>query len=468
MEEQKAQLHNEEAEKYVVGGLLSNSELYWSVADRLKPSLFFNSKIARTVRCIIEIFRSGEMADIVSVITYMTSHPDFNNPDPWEVAEYSNFCIVSAFQQHFAILEDLYTRRCYFELGAKLMKFSSDPTESFEEIQKEISKVIEEGSEKRKRVKSLRDANKELKKRVDDNYNGTSETMIPTGFRDIDERGGLQVCDFDVIGGESSMGKTSLLMTFVENAAQSGVPSMIFSMEMMSSQIAARLASHRAKISSGVIQYKKLSDWQMNEFNQAIKQTDELPIYFDDDSTISFDSIVASIRLNVRRLGIKLVGIDYLQILSTTGHVKNQEQFLGDVSRKLKNLAKELKICIIALSQLARNINDPKPNLSRLRASGQIGEAADTVIFVWRPSEYAKSYTDFQVDNISKTAELIFDKGRNIGKYNCIVGFDKATTHFYEYDGEVKRLGEIHISGKKKDKKEEEAMKVPEQGALPF
>lgn len=468
MDEAKVLLHDDEAEKYVVGGILNNQELYWSVADRLKPSLFANERIARTIRCIIEIFKQGDTADIISVSSYMTSHRDFNNPEPWEIAEYSSHYISANFSQCFAIVEELYTRRRYYELGARLMQFGTDPTTSFEEIQKDITLVVEEGAEKKKRVKSLRDANQELKERVQRNYDGTSETMIPTGFKEIDERGGLQTGDFVVIGGESSMGKTSLLMTIAENAAQRGVPSMIFSMEMESSQIAARLASHRAKISSGVIQYKKLSDWQMNEVSQAMKQTDELPIYFDDESTISSDSIFASIRMNVRRLGVKLVGIDYLQILSTIGHVKNQEQFLGDLSRKFKNLAKELKICIVALSQLARNINDPKPNLSRLRASGQIGEAADTVIFVWRPSEYGKSYTDFSVDNIQNTAELIFDKGRNIGKYSCIVGFDKETTHFYEYEGEVKRLGEIHTDFNKGKKGEEQSLPEVKQGDLPF
>ena len=469
MEDSKVLLHDDDAEKYVVGGLLNNAELYWSVADRIKPVLFVNQKLSRTVHCIIEIFKQGETADIISVNNYTMAHRDFNNPEPWEIAEYSSCYISANFQQCFSIVEDLYTRRRYFELGAKLMKFGTDATKTFEEIQKDISSVLDEGAEKKQCIKSLRDANKELKKRVRDNYEGTSDTMIPTGFQEIDERGGLQTGDFDVIAAESSQGKTSLLMTIAENAAQKGVPSMIFSMEMQSSQIAARIVSSKAQISSGVIQYKKLNDWQMNELSQAMKKTDELPIYFDDESTISFESIVASIRMNVRRLGVKLIGIDYLQILASTGNINNQEQFLGSIARKLKNLAKELSVCIVALSQLARNTTEPKPTLSRVRASGQIVEAADTVIMIWRPSEYAKSYQDFVCDT-SRTAELIFGKGRNIGTFNCIVGFDKATTHFYEYDGEVKRLGEIHISGKKKQKEEEVQAKAQEiePGSLPF
>lgn len=468
-EESKVVLHDEEAEKYIVGGIMNNADLYYSVADRIKPELFSNAKISRTAKCIIEIYQSGNIADLVSVSNYLMAHPHQDNPDVGTLADYYSHCIVGAFGQHFNIIEDLYTRRRYYELGSKLMSFGTDLTKTYEEIQREINLVVEEGAERKKRVKSLKDANKELKKRVQDNYNGTSDTMIPTGIKEIDDRGGLQRGDFDVFAAESSQGKTSLLMTIAENAGISGVPSMIFSMEMQSSQIAARLASHRAKISSGVIQYKKLSDFQMNDLDQALRQTDELPIYFDDESTISFDSIVASIRLNVPRLGVKLVGIDYLQILASVGNISNQEQFLGYVARKFKNLAKEMQICIVALSQLARNSSDPKPTLSRVRASGQIVEAADTVAMIWRPSEYGKGYSDYIVDDVQKTAELIFGKGRNVGTFNCIVGFDKETTHFYEYEGEVRKLGEIHVGGKKKDKTEEASVKKePEQGQLPF
>ena len=290
--------------------------------------------------------------------------------------------------------------------------------------------------------------------------------MIKTGFKDIDDKGGLQIGDFDVIAAESSMGKTSLLTCIMVNAATNGIPCMLYSMEMMSSQIAARVAAPKAKISSGVIQYKKLNDYQMNDLAAAMKATEDLPIYFDDDSTVSIESIIASIRRNVKRLKVKLVGIDYLQILASSGSVRNQEQFLGSIARRLKNLAKELQVCIVALSQLARNVNDPKPTLSRVRASGQIVEAADTVIMIWRPSEFGKGYDDYTNVPLSTTAELIVGKGRNIGTFTCIVGFDKGTTYFYNYEGEVSKVGELHYDSRN-DKKQDE-QREPEQNELPF
>ena len=471
-------LHDDQAETCVVGTLLCNEDCYYSVAERIKPYMFFNNKLARIVEVIIALYGDGQNVNIITVCEYLATHKDHNNPEVWEVAEYSSAAIISAFEDSFNVVESLYVRRRYFALGSKLIEFGTNHTTTLEEVRREIDDVLEEEVEKQKRVKSLRDANKELKQRVMKNYDGSSDTMIPTGFKAIDEKGGLQVGDFDVIAAESSAGKTSLLTCIMVNAASAGVPSMLFSMEMMSAQLAARIVSPKAKISSGTIQYKRLEDWQLNELSQALKQTDTLPIYFDDESTISIDSIISSIRRNVKRLKIKLVGIDYLQILCSAGNVKNQEQFLGSIARKLKNLAKELQICIVALSQLARNITDPKPTLSRVRASGQIVEAADSVIMIWRPAEYGKGYDDYvKPDGNSQTAELIIGKGRNIGTFTCIVGFEKSTTYFYNYEGEVQKTGEIHISsvkGKKaetiqdaKNAKQEELF--PKEGdGLPF
>ena len=458
-------LHDDQAERFVVGALLCSEECYYSVADRIKPGLFINPKLSRVVDIIIKLYSEGSNVNIITVSEYIISHPSPENPELFEIADYSTEAVLSAFEDSFNVVESLYIRRRYFSLGSKLIEFGTNPATTLTEVQQEISTVLEEDAEKRKGVRSLREANKELKERVEKNYIGASDTMIPTGFTVIDDKGGLQVGDFDVIAAESSAGKTSLLTCIMVNAANAGIPCMIFSMEMMSAQIAARIVAPKAKISSGIIQYKRLDDWQMNEFSQALKQTDDLQIYFDDESTISIDSIISSIRRNVKRLKVRLVGIDYLQILGSVGTVKNQEQFLGSIARRLKNVAKELQICIVALSQLARNITDPKPTLGRVRASGQIVEAADTVMMIWRPSEYGKGYDDYPSVPTGNTAELIVGKGRNIGTFTCIVGFDKESTYFYNYTGDAKKAGEIHYDDSKgKNKQHYE----PEQGELPF
>lgn len=458
-------LYNEQAEIFVIGALLNSEECYFSVADRLTPAFFSNAKISRLASVIVLLHNQGKKVNIISVTEYLLSHPDYNNPEAWEIADYSTSTVLSAFDDSFATIESLYVRRRYFSLGAKLMEFGTNRATSIEEIQKEISEVLHNDTEKKNHVKSLREANEDLKHLVWENHEGKNSTMISTGFDFLDSKGGFQFGDFNVIAAESSAGKTSLFTTIMVNAASVGIPCMMYSMEMQSTQIAARIVAPRAKISSGIIQYKRLDDWQMNELSQAMKQTDVLPIFFDEDSTLSIDSIISSIRRNVVAHSIKLVGIDYLQILSATGKITNHEQFMGSVARRLKNLAKELKICIVALSQLARNNLEPKPTLGRVRASGQIVEAADTVMLIWRPSEYGKSYDDFPTVSTEGTAEIIIGKGRNIGTGSFIVGFDKTTTNFYNYTGV---FTPVEVNADNNSGKPQIPFPEPEQGELPF
>ena len=233
------------------------------------------------------------------------------------------------------------------------------------------------------------------------------------------------------------------------NAAKAGKPVMCYSMEMMAEQIAARINATISKVSSSLIQYKKLYESQFNDVQKAVNETNDLPIYFDDSSTTSAEAIFTSMRASSKKYGIKVFIIDYLQILSSIKSVSDQQSFLGEVSRKLKNLAKELNVNVTVLSQLTRNNQDPMPTLDRLRASGQIAEASDTVLLIWRPSLYGKtSYKDSYAP-VEGTAQIIIAKGRNIGTGSFIAGFDADTTNFYDFPEE--QLQSWAKSGKPKE-----------------
>ena len=137
----------------------------------------------------------------------------------------------------------------------------------------------------------------------------------------------------------------------------------------------------------------------------------------------------------VIKYGIKGVIVDYLQILNVNMKGANKEQQMGDVARRLKNIAKELDIWVIALSQLSRDNQNPAPTLSRLRDSGQIAEAADMVMLIYRPEVYGKRYTDdFSSKEVKGTAMIDIAKGRNIGLLKLLVGFNSKTTNFYEIE----------------------------------
>ena len=218
-------------------------------------------------------------------------------------------------------------------------------------------------------------------------------------------------------------------MSILRFAALSGTKSIIYSMEMRKEQIASRLASIESGVPANQIMYSQLTSSQLESFDKGLARLLHLPIYFDDNSTSNIDSIINSIRYMKRKYDIDGAAVDYLQILNVNMKGANKEQQMGDVARRLKNLAKELDIWIIALSQLNRDKDNPVPSIARLRDSGQIAEAADMVMLIYRPEVKGKSYPgEFSHVDTKSTAMIDVAKGRNIGIMKFICKFDAPTT----------------------------------------
>ncbi len=186
-----------------------------------------------------------------------------------------------------------------------------------------------------------------------------------------------------------------------------------------------------------------LSASRLKAVDVATAGVEGMPVFFDDRSGSTLESILASIRTMRARHGIRDAVVDYLQILSVNAREANREQQMGEAACRLKNLAKDLGVWIIAVSQLSRDKADPVPSLSRLRASGQIAEAADVVILVYRPgAEGRERYPEpFGRVSVRDTALIDVAKGRNIGTMKFIAGFDGATASFRDI-GEVPLAGE--------------------------
>lgn len=224
-------------------------------------------------------------------------------------------------------------------------------------------------------------------------------------------------------------------MSIMRNAASLGAKIAMYSMEMKKEQITARILSMESGVPANQIMYSRLTDSQIQAIDVGVGKMSGKGIYFDDRSTSNIDTIISSIRYMKLKFGIDGAIIDYLQILNVNMKGANKEQQMGDVARRLKNLAKELDIWIIALSQLNRDTMNPVPTLGRLRDSGQIAEAADVVILIYRPEVNNKSYpNDFSNVDTKGTAMIDIAKGRNIGLLRFICGFNAATTCFYNLD----------------------------------
>ena len=232
-----------------------------------------------------------------------------------------------------------------------------------------------------------------------------------------------------------SVKKTSLAIALALSAAKNGEGVAFYSMEMKKEQLAARMIAIESGVPSNNILYSQLSTEQFGLVDKGIGKIYGKPVYFDDRSNSNIDTILTSIRTMKLKYNISGAVVDYLQILSVNMKGSNTEQQMGEAARRLKNLAKDLDIWIVALSQLNRDMVNPIPSLARLRASGQIAEAADVVMLLYRPERYGKFYPEpFQNARTDGTAMVDVAKGRNIGICKFIIGFDASTTHFYDMD----------------------------------
>lgn len=434
-------LFSDKLEVGVLTCILNNNNNFFAQNTALKADLFHNQKNRKLFSLIQKGISDGKTVDLMYVVSETSKSTDKQAYAIDELmSNFTGYISDALFGQYVETLSELAKRRRMWLLGQKLIRLGVDMSYSVNEARKEVEATLEAEDEGVSDVISMKEANEKMMKKVHDNISGVSDTFLPTGFAFLDDHCGFQTGDFNVIAAASSSGKTSLATKIAVNVAKSGKPVMCYSMEMTAEQLAARINSPIANVSSSLIQYKKLYEQQFYDVQNAVKETDGLPIYFDDKSTSSAEAIFTSIRANVRSRGIKMFVIDYLQILSSVKAVKDEQSFLGEVSRKLKNLAKELQVNITVLSQLSRNNQDPMPTLDRLRASGQIAEASDTILMIWRPSLYGKtSYRD-SLAPVDGTAEIIIGKGRNVGTGSFIVGFEPSTTNFYDLTEEQREM----------------------------
>lgn len=276
----------------------------------------------------------------------------------------------------------------------------------------------------------------ELLMAIEDRVNGKEEESIYTDFCMIDEKGGLHPTDLNIIAGATSMGKTSFGLCVLKNVAAKGVPCAVYSLEMSSQQLCARLIAQDGDgVSSSELMYQKLDAPTYSKVITWGQALSTLPIYFDESSVQDLDGLCASIRNIVYQQGVRVVLVDYIQLLKVR-NIADDVKAMADAARELKNLAKQLNIVVIALSQLSRPREDrsPVPTLSKLRGSGGIEEAADNVYLIYRPEYYKKDFPGgWSMYSTKDAALLIRAKGRNIGVAERLLKFTPATTKYVDW-----------------------------------
>lgn len=432
-------VNDPKAEQYVIGSLLVDPTAYTLVSQYLDEDCFYDPMCRDIWKAVDNMGKQGMPIDVISVSAELNKLK--SNVTALDLMNISAQIASSAHVEYHAIrLQDLGRRRKLWVVGQQLSKVGLSEEILTADAHQEAIESIGGVFEKADGVFTLNDAMNSLNEIMVKNATvGGVTTGTKTGMERFDEKGGLQKSDLIIVAGETSQGKTSLALCMTRHAIENGAKVAFYSMEMTKEQLTARLLSAKTNIPANNILYSgSLAPSEIRMIDDARGKLPGENLFFDDKSTSNIDSILLSIRMLKMQKDIDGAVVDYLQILNVNSRSTSfsREQAMGDAARRFKNLAKELNIWIIALSQLSRDSNCPEPNLNRLRDSGQIGEAADVVILVYRAEYYNRAYPapfdnkdDYPTDG---TAMIDVAKGRNIGTFKFFMGFNKNTTNFFK------------------------------------
>ncbi len=433
--------HSIEAESSVLGGLLLDNNVWDRVADLLIESHFYRYEHQKIFSSIGQLINANRPADVITVFEHLKSLGNANDlgglPYLNTLAQYvpsaGNIRRYAEIVRERAILRKLVTASD--EIAANAFNPQGKPVDRIlDEAEAKIFAIGEEGSRTKQGFQSMDALVIELLDRVQEMADNPKDvTGVPTGFVDLDRMtSGLQAGDLVVLAARPSMGKTSFAVNIAENVAiKEGLPVAIFSMEMGASQLALRVVGSIGRVDQGHLRTGKLTDEEWPRLTEAIEKLRLVSMHIDETPGLTPGELRANARRLARQHGkLGLIVVDYLQLMTGSGSAsasENRATELGEISRGLKMLAKELQCPVIALSQLNRSVetrSDKRPMMSDLRESGAIEQDADIIMFIYRDDYYDKESKEPNV------AEVIIGKQRNGPTGTVKLFFQKNQTRF--------------------------------------
>ncbi len=440
-----------EVEQAVLGALMLEKNAVTDTIDMLKSESFYDPKHQLIFAAIHDLFKSSSPIDILTVVNLLRKNGELEAAGGAAyVSGLTNRVASSAHVEfHARIIAEKHIKRELIRMSSEVMKSAYDDTtdvfDVLNEAEASLFQIAENNMGKQVDVMQsvVRQAIEEIEKAAQ-NKDGISG--IPTGFFDLDKlTSGWQRSDMIVIAARPAMGKTAFVLSMARNTAvdyNMGVA--IFSLEMSSVQLVKRLIASETRLSAEKLRKGNLREDEFQQLHSRISKLATAPIYIDDTPGISVFDLRAKCRRLKMQYNIELVIIDYLQLM-TAGGAKgagNREQEISTISRSIKEIAKELNVPVIALSQLSRSVEqrggDKRPVLSDLRESGAIEQDADIVSFIYRP-EYYGFIQDEEGNSNQGVGELIVAKHRNGALDNVRLRFIGEFARFENlaYGGEM-------------------------------
>lgn len=425
---------NTEAEMAVLGSMLIDENAIGVAIEALDKNSFYKDYHQKIYDVILSLYNDNRAIDLITLTDELkrTGMLDKIGGVSY-LTEMANSVPTAANIGHYvAIVKEKFILRSLITNCTKIIQSSYQSEGNVSELVDEAEKLIFEVSDNRQRGSflALKEIIKDSIETIDRLYqNKAHVTGIPTGFIDFDlKTAGLQSSDLIVIAGRPSMGKSALALSMAEYAGVvARIPIAMFSLEMSKEQLCQRMLCSHAKVDANKVRtgYLVASDWP--RLTAAAGKLSEAPIFVDDTPAIS----VMELRAKARRLkanhDIKMIIVDYLQLMRGSGYVESRQQEISDISRSLKALARELNIAVVAISQLSRAVEsrtDHRPQLSDLRESGAIEQDADVVVLILREEYYSPTPENEGI------AEIMIAKQRNgpVGSFK--LAFLKEFTRF--------------------------------------
>jgi replicative DNA helicase len=410
--------HNEEAEQAVLGALLLDEEAIATAIQYLRPNDFYLSANNRIYEAILGLFNKGLKADIITVTGELRQAGKLDEAGgPDYVASLTNVVPSSGNIEYYAqTVQDYSLRRALlrvsYDTGAKSFDESMEPRLILEETQQKLFDLSD--NRHTFSYKSAREIIPDAIKIIENIYHSKQEyTGIPSGFPDLDKlTSGFQRSELIIIGARPSMGKTALALTMAAHISiTKKIPAAFFTLEMSDMALAQRLISSEARIESNALRTGWLKSDDLQKLLKAAGNIYEAPLYIVDMPNMKLLDLRAQARRLRAQQKVEIIFIDYLTLISSENYRLQRHEQIAEISRSLKSLARELDIPIVVLSQLTREAEKEKPNLSAIRESGSIEQDADVVMFLHRDRESDKKPEE-DLGEGSKTS-LILAKQRN-------------------------------------------------------
>ena len=432
-----------ELEEAVLGALMLEKDAYSIVSEILKPECFYEKAHEKIYAAIVDLALSQRPVDMLTVTEQLKKRGELEDVGgPFYISQLTSKVASSAhIEYHARIIAQKYLARELISFTAMIQGKAFDETLDVEDLMQEAEGKLFEISQRnvKKDVTQInpviKDAMEMLQKAA---LQKEGLSGLRTGFEGLDKMtSGWQNSDLIIIAARPAMGKTAFVLSMAKNiAVDYRNPVALFSLEMSNVQLVNRLISNVCEIESGKIKSGQLAGYEWQQLDYKLKNLMDAPLYVDDTPSLSVFELRTKARRLVREHGVRIIIIDYLQLMNASGMAfGSRQEEVSTISRSLKGLAKELNIPIIALSQLNRGvesregIDGKRPQLSDLRESGAIEQDADMVCFIHRP-EYYKIYQDDRGNDLRGMAEIVIAKHRNGAVGEVLLRFKGEFTRF--------------------------------------